>query len=80
MAMFRDRRVNRRWRRVFRTLYTILALSFLTDFLPLNEEVGTFFLIAGAIAGLAGLIFLWFLYNSPDKLKMQEDNDMFNNN
>ena len=78
--MFRERRVNRKWRRVFRTLYAILAFSFLITFFPVGEDAEIFFLFAGAIAGLAGLVFLWFLYNSPEKLKMQEENDFFNNN
>ena len=79
MALFGDKRVNRRWRRIFRTLYGTLAFSFLITFFPVGEETELFFLFAGAIAGLAGLVFLWFLYNIPEKLKMQEDNDYLEN-
>lgn len=80
MAMFSEKRVNRKWRRVFRTLYAILGFSFLITFFPVGEEAEIFFLFSGAIAGLAGLVFLAFLYNNPEKLKMQDEHDFFNNN
>ena len=42
-------------------------------FFPLSEEFETFFGVVGLVAGLTGLIFLWFLYNVPEKLNMQEE-------
>jgi membrane associated rhomboid family serine protease len=81
MSMFRDRRVNRKWRRIFRTVYAVIGISLIIGFLPFNEEVEIFFASAGATAGLIGMVFLWFLYNMPEKLKMQEEEiDIFNNN
>lgn len=80
--MFRDRRVNRKWRRVFRTLYAILAFSLLITFFPLGEEIETIFASAGLVAALTGMVFLWFVYNMPEKLKMREEleNDFEENN
>ncbi len=75
--MFRDKKVNRKWRRMFRALYGILAVNLLITFLPLNENVETFLFAVGMLAALVGLVFLWFLYNMPEKLKMldQTQND-----
>ena len=73
MSMFRDRRVNRKWRRIFRTVYAIIGISMIISFLPLNEEVEIFFAAAGVTTGSVGLVFLWFLYNNPERLKMQEE-------
>ena len=42
-------------------------------FFPLKEEVEIVVATAGFLAGLAGIVFLWFLYNNPEKLKMQEE-------
>jgi hypothetical protein len=81
MSMFRDRRVNRKWRRIFRTVYAIIGISLIISLLPLSEEVEIFFASAGVTAGLVGLVFLWFLYNNPERLKMQEEEiDIFENN
>ena len=43
------------------------------SFLPLNDDVETFFLTTGVVAAMGGLIFLCFLYVMPEKLKMQEE-------
>jgi membrane associated rhomboid family serine protease len=75
MTMFSDRRVNRKWRRIFRALFAVIGISMIITFFPLNEEVETVVAFAGFLAGLAGLVFLWFLYYSPEKLKMQDNVD-----
>ena len=73
MAMFNDKRVNRKWRRVFRTLFALIGISMVITFFTLNEETEMIVASTGFLAGLAGLVFLWFLYNNPEKLKMQEE-------
>jgi uncharacterized membrane protein len=75
MTMFNDKRVNRKWRRVFRTVFSIIGISMVITFFPLNEEFETFFGLLGLVTGLTGLVFLWFLYNNPERLKMQEENE-----
>ena len=73
MATFNDRRVNKKWRRIFRTLFAVIAVSMIITFFPLNDLAETIVASAGFLAGLMGLVFLWFLYNNPEKLKMQEE-------
>ena len=73
MTMFNDKRVNRKWRRVFRTLFSVIGISMVITFFPLSAEFETFFAFVGFLAGLTGLVFLWFLYNNPERLKMQEE-------
>jgi Na+/melibiose symporter-like transporter len=81
MRIFREKNVTKKWRRIFRTVYGILSVSLIITFLPFSEEVEIFFASAGVIAAFIGMVFLWFLYNMPEKLKMQEEEiDIFDNN
>ena len=73
MATINDKRITRKWRRIFRVLFSIIAISLVVTFFPLNDEVEIVLASIGFLAGLTGMVFLWFLYNNPEKFNMQEE-------
>lgn len=73
MAMYSDRKINRKWRRIFRILYAIAAVGFFIPFLSLNDVLEIFLTSTFIVTVITGLVLLWFMYNMPEKLNMLDE-------